>query len=98
MIDLKYLDNKLCNILKVALGLVNGIIWNWTMISDRIYYRKQKVINVSSRIHQSKQADLHLRAFSPLDMRWLQCDIEYQPPGLWFCFPLSLSFFLFFSC
>lgn len=49
MIDLKYLDNKLCNIVKVALGLVNGIIWNWTMISDRIYYRKQKVINVSQQ-------------------------------------------------
>lgn len=73
MIDLKYLDKILCNILKVTLGLVNGIIWNWTMISDRIYYRKQKIINISQ--HQSKQADfiagLYLR---PLDMRWLQCE------------------------
>lgn len=47
MIDLKYLDKVQCNIFKVALGLVNGIIWNWTMISDRIYYRKKKVMNMS---------------------------------------------------
>lgn len=49
MIDLKYLDKILCNILKVALGLVSDIIWNWTMISDRLYYRKQKVLNISQQ-------------------------------------------------
>lgn len=57
MIDLKYLDEILCNVLKVALGLVNGIIWNWTMISDRICYRKQKVINISQQGAPRKQAD-----------------------------------------
>lgn len=49
---LKNARQILCNVLEVALGLVNGRIgriWNWTMISDIIYYIMQKVINISQQ-------------------------------------------------